>query len=88
MPETCNPIAIDGLEVREAGVDVIVHDPQHEQVHILNRTAGAILELCDGAHAPEEIAASLCARTGAPRDRVLPDVNATLETFRQLRFVR
>jgi hypothetical protein len=88
MYEPSKPIAIEGLEVRRTGLDVIVHDPQHEKIHILNRSAGDVLALCDGEHDPEQIAASLRAGTGAAPERVLSDVLAALETFRQLRFVR
>ena len=88
MSESLNPVAVDGLEVRQTGTDVIVHDPGNEQIHVLNRSAGAVLALCDGAHDLEAIAASLCAATGAPPERVRPDVEAALATFRELRFVR
>jgi Coenzyme PQQ synthesis protein D (PqqD) len=88
MYEPSKPIAIEGLEVRRTGLDVIVHDPQHEKIHILNRSAGDVLALCDGEHDPEQIAASLLAGTDAPQERVLDDVLAALATFRQLRFVR
>ena len=88
MYEPSKPIAIEGLEVRRTGLDVIVHDPENEKIHILNRSAGDVLALCDGEHDPEQIAASLSAGTDAPQDRVLDDVLAALETFRQLRFVR
>jgi Coenzyme PQQ synthesis protein D (PqqD) len=88
MSESLKPVAVAGLEVRQTGTDVIVHDPSSEQIHVLNRAAGAVLELCDGAHDPAAIAASLAAATGAPPERVLPDVEAVLATFRELRFVR
>lgn len=83
-----NPLAVPGLEVRRSGPDVIVHDPANERIHVLNRSAGAVLELCDGAHDAAAIAASLCAATGAAPERVLPDVEAALAAFRDLRFVR
>ena len=88
MHEWSKPVAIEGLEVRRTGLDVIVHDPKHEKIHILNRSAGDLLALCDGEHDPAQIAASLRAGTDAPPERVLGDVLATLETFRRLRFVR
>jgi precorrin-6B methylase 1 len=88
MHEWDKPIAIEGLEVRRTGSDVILHDPKHEKIHILNRSAGDLLALCDGEHDPQQIAASLRAGTDAAHERVLGDVLATLETFRRLRFVR
>jgi hypothetical protein len=88
MLVSSNPVAVAGLEVRQSGTDVIVHDPSNERIHVLNRSAGAVLALCDGAHDPAAIAASLCAATGAPPERVRPDVEAALAAFRDLRFVR
>ncbi len=88
MHEWSKPIAIDGLEVRRTGLDVIVHDPQHEKIHILNRSAGAVLDLCDGEHDPAQIASLVRAGMDVPQERVLSDVLATLDTFRRLRFVR
>jgi hypothetical protein len=82
------PIVVEGLDIRTAGNEVIVHDPTHEKVHVLNSTAALVLELCDGRHSTEEIAAALSARTGAPLERVRPDVEAVLRSFRELAFVR
>jgi hypothetical protein len=88
MLETSNPRAVEGIDVRHAGGDVIVHDPANDKIHILNRSAGVVLDLCDGAHATEQIAAELSERTGAPPERVLEDVQAVLASFKQLRLVR
>ena len=88
MLETTNPRTIDGIEVRHAGNDVIVYDPSNDRIHILNATAGRVLDLCDGDHDAEQIAAALANRTNAPAERVLADVHAVLASFRQLRFVR
>lgn len=88
MLTSSNPCAIEGIDVRHAGAEVIVHDPSNNKIHILNDAAGIVLQLCDGAHDAEQIAGELARRTGAPEERVLSDVHAVLASFRELRFVR
>jgi pyrroloquinoline quinone biosynthesis protein D len=45
---------------------------------VLNASAAAIVELCDGTRTIDEIVASLTATAGAPRERVDADVRALL----------
>jgi Coenzyme PQQ synthesis protein D (PqqD) len=87
MPHTLRPTAAD-LEYRTAGNDVIVHDPVHERVHVLNRTAAYVLQSCDGCRSAEAIAEELSARTGVPNARTFPDVQRALAEFRALELVR
>jgi hypothetical protein len=42
-----------------AGVETLLYDPASDSVHVLNPTAQAAWELCDGQHTPEEIEAEL-----------------------------
>jgi hypothetical protein len=64
----------------------LLHDPAHGKVHVLNATAGAVLEMCDGARSAEEIARSLCDATGT--DTVVArDVEAILREFGTLRLL-
>lgn len=79
---------VEGLEIRTAGSETIVHDTAHEKLHVLNGTAARILTMCDGAHSPEGIATEISADTGAPYDVVLRDVRAVLEQFSQLQLLR
>jgi hypothetical protein len=49
-----------------------------EVVHILNETARAIWELCDGQTEPREIVESIVALFDAPRQTVVRDVERAL----------
>ncbi|HXN09070.1 MAG TPA: PqqD family protein [Candidatus Acidoferrales bacterium] len=75
------------LDIRTVGEEVLVHDPSHEKVHILNRSAGQILELCTGDHTQEDIVTSICAQTGADQETVARDVAALLSEFSKLGLV-
>ncbi len=77
----------DGLEYRTAGNDVVVHDPVHERVHVLNRTAAYILQSCNGRRSAKVIAAELSASTGVPKERTLPDVERAIVELRSLQLV-
>lgn len=49
-----------------------------DEVHLLNETAFAIWQLCDGQTSPEEMAAGVCELFGEPGTAVLDDVDRTL----------
>ena len=49
----------DGLEINETHNGVIVYHESERRVARLNATAAIILELCDGTHSAEAIAAAL-----------------------------
>lgn len=87
MSKTITPAAGD-LEYRTAGNDVVVHDPLHERVHVLNKTAAFILQSCDGRQSAVGIAEELSLCTGAPRDLTLADVDRMLAELRALELVR
>ncbi len=69
------------FEVREVGDEVIVHDPLHDKVHVLNRTAAFVLRLCDGTRTPDQIAASLGTAFVSTSAAVATDVDAILHAF-------
>jgi Coenzyme PQQ synthesis protein D (PqqD) len=83
-----NPRKADDLEIRAVGEEVLVHHVSAQKVHILNRTAGQILELCDGQRTREEIVESICAGTTADRATVSRDVDGMLAEFAKLGLVR
>jgi len=82
-----NPTKAAGIEVRTAGDDVLVHDPAHDKVHVLNGTAGYVLELCDGAHSVGDIARSLSDATGVEYALVLRDVEGIVRDFEGLQLL-
>jgi hypothetical protein len=74
------------VELRKKPVDdcVLVHDALHRKVHVLNLTAAAILDLCDGHHSAEQITASLAAATSMQPEAISGDVDAALKHFAEL----
>ncbi|RME87311.1 MAG: PqqD family protein [Zetaproteobacteria bacterium] len=64
------------------GVDEVIYlDEDTASNFAMNLTASAVLELCDGARTPEEIAQIIAEATGASLDEVYQDVRMILEEF-------
>jgi PqqD family protein of HPr-rel-A system len=76
------------LEIRPVGEEVLVHHPSRQKVHVLNHTAGQILELCDGERTQEDIVDSICRETGADPRLVARDVTDLLAEFEQLGLIK
>jgi PqqD family protein of HPr-rel-A system len=66
------------------GEEVLVHHPATQKVHILNRTAGQILQMCNGETSQEQIVSAICAETGHDKDAVTSDVAAMIEEFEKI----
>ena len=64
--------------LRQAGVENTLYDPDQGTVHILNDTALAIWNLCDGETDPEEMVQAICDLSGMPAEVVTEDVERTL----------
>lgn len=69
------------LEIQHVGDEVLVNDPELGKVHVLNLSAGRVLELCDGARTVGDIARELADETGVDADAIEPDIGAILATF-------
>lgn len=76
-----NPRRKTTLEIRLVGDEVIVHDLDNAMVHVLNATAGDVLELCDGTRSIDEVAAALSKMTGVDAATIRPDIEAIVRTF-------
>jgi pyrroloquinoline quinone biosynthesis protein D len=59
-----------------------------EGVLLLNRTAAAVLELCDGRRPVADVSAALAARFGATPEAVTADVSEFLGRLRERGLVR
>jgi hypothetical protein len=55
-----------------------VYDKETDSLHVLNDSARAIWELCDGETNPEEMAAAVSELTGLSRERAQADVAVAL----------
>jgi hypothetical protein len=82
------PVRVDHLEIRDADDNVLVYDSAREKIHVLNRTAGFVLRLCDGTRSSPEMARSLSEATGADFSIVAGDVDAIIDTFAILKLLR
>ncbi len=69
---------------QRAGKETLLYDPAADAVHVLNPTAWAVWELCDGRHTPTDIATRLRnVFADASGWDVTADVLAVLATFEQ-----
>jgi hypothetical protein len=66
------------VEVREDGSDSEVVAASSDAVHVLNPTARAIWELCDGATTVDEMVAAICQLFDVPRSTAFRDVHAVI----------
>jgi hypothetical protein len=67
--------------VREAKGEIAIVDPLTESVHLLNDTALAIWNLCDGETRPDEMISAICEISGLHPDVVTEDVERILTEF-------
>ena len=75
------PARREGVWVRRAGDENALVDSTSSTVHLLNETALAIWELCDGKTEPEEMIAAIVELSGVDRDAVSQDVERILTEF-------
>ncbi len=83
LPRGCRPRLAAGVRRQ---IDKLSGRPAllyPEGVLLLNPTGAAIVELCDGRNALEEIASALAARFAAPAERVSADLAEYLQRLRQ-----
>ncbi len=75
------PLRKEGLFLRQAKGENAVYDPESGKVHLLNATAWAIWDLCDGDTDPEEMIDAICEISRMHRDLVSEDVRRVLKEF-------
>jgi Coenzyme PQQ synthesis protein D (PqqD) len=67
--------------LRQADGESVLYNPVTEGVHLLNHTALAIWDLCDGDTRPGEMIDAICQVSGLPKDIVAEDVRRVLSDF-------
>jgi PqqD family protein of HPr-rel-A system len=82
------PIRSEGAWLRATGDENAVYDPATGGLHLLNETARAIWELCDGETTVDEMISAICELSGLHPDVVTEDVQRTITEFEQLGIVR
>jgi len=71
------PKARENVTLQDIGDEVIIYDSEKENVHILNNTAYAIWNLCDGEHTIEDIHEHL--------ERKFPDIAAETDLIEDIK---
>ncbi len=72
------PKARDGLIFRRIDEDYVVYDPVADITTLLNLSAAAVLDLCDGSHSVSEIASEIAEACGGALDDIRPKVDKSL----------
>lgn len=81
------PVRRPDVWLRKTDREIAVYDPLGNRIHLLNDTALAIWELCDGETTPAEMIAAICELCGMHRDIVTEDVERVLSDFDELGLV-
>ena len=72
------------LVIQFVGNEVLVHDADRGKVHVLNATAGDVLELCDGTRTIADLTLALSESTGIDASIIEPDVVSIVGAFHEL----
>jgi hypothetical protein len=75
------PLRSPEVWVRQARGENAIYDPATGSVHLLNETAQAIWDLCDGDTTVAEMVDAICTLTAMHRDIVVEDVDRVLTEF-------
>ena len=77
-----------GLWIRQVEGETSIFDPATHNVHLLNDTALAIWEQCDGQTLPSEMVAAIGELSGLPHEVVAEDVGRVLGQFDEAGLLR
>ena len=69
---------------REIDDDIVVIKDDGQKMHVLNKTAARIWEMCGGELGPDEIAANLCERYDVSFERASMDVRNVLARMMEI----
>ena len=73
------PCRRTAVRLQERGTETVLIDPAHGTSHVLNPTARAIWELCDGTTTITELVDAICEVFAVPRDAAFTDVTMVLD---------
>jgi PqqD family protein of HPr-rel-A system len=75
------PVRRKDVWLRNTKDEIAVYNPATGDVYLLNETALAIWDLCDGETKPEEMMTAICDVTGLPPEVVAEDVERIILEF-------
>lgn len=87
MSVTDHPVRRGELMQSPGSEGWTVYEPETDSLHVLNDSAKAIWELCDGETSPSEMAAAISELTGIGPERASEDVSKTLQALKELNLV-
>jgi PqqD family protein of HPr-rel-A system len=73
--------------LRRVGSENALFNPATGSLHLLNDTAVALWDLCDGETTEEEMVTAICEVTGLHHDVVAEDVGRTIQEFERANLV-
>ena len=81
LTTSSRPVRGSGLWVRQSRDETVLVDSEHDRVHVLNETALALWELCDGETTIEEMVTAATGLFDAEHDRLRRDVLDALQAM-------
>jgi PqqD family protein of HPr-rel-A system len=75
------PVRRKDVWLRNTKDEIAVYNPGTGDVYLLNETALAIWDLCDGETSPDEMMSAICEVTSLPTEVVAEDVERILLEF-------
>lgn len=81
------PLRREGVHLHRSGREISLYEADEERVHLVNASAAAIWELCDGQTEGFEMVAAICQLTGMPAEIVEEDVARLLEGFAEANLI-
>jgi hypothetical protein len=69
---------------RKIGDEIVVIKDDGLSLHVLNKTAAHIWEMCDGKRSPDAIASSLCERFDVTFEEAIEDIRDIVVKFGEI----
>ena len=77
------PLHKNNLLLKDLGDEFLIYSAEHKELHVINRTAQLIWNLCDGTHSINEIENEVRAHFSIPPEKdITEDIQGTLKIFR------
>jgi hypothetical protein len=75
------PLARNDITVQVIGDEVMLYDSGNEKIHVLNHSAYAIWQLCNGANSLEDMGKQLTVQYDDSSLDLIDDIQATINEF-------
>ena len=87
LGQMARPLRRPGLEVGHEAALVVLRATDGRLLWVLNESALALWQLCDGETSRDEMVDAICALCGITRERAGADVDRTLTSFTSARLI-